>query len=446
MLRRSTRLGFVAEAPRSAAEIAPELAPEELDEPSGSVSLDLERAQRAGYQDAERRVGDPAAEWAGRRQEPAYPGMLQSVAQRDIVAERRTAARRIHRLANVHATICRQLPGLAAALAGLRAERAELGRARTNVFGEYHLAFIALVAALGGALELTMINLSVLWLDLPEPSEYRLVALVVSVSMSAGAVTAAIVHRPDPERAGLPLPVRAAAGLVIGLLTLALLELHGLPGIVEGRSWWAHLGYGTVAVLAGLCAFAVRRLPPVTSLIVLAVMVAGLFSLARLRGSDALMFEPTHLERAYGTIGLGAAAFAANLAIWALTEAALRCRHEHLRGCRVETVEALIDEVTDRLTLAELVRDGADQMVEELREDAHGAIDGHLNDLAAALSAYSRGHQRHHAEVAPDLSGQIARIERDAADAATTQHEHLDDRADHALARIAGLTEEENDD
>jgi hypothetical protein len=154
------------------------------------------------------------------------------------------------------------------------------------------------------------------------------------------------------------------------------------------------------------------------------------------------MAEATRPERTFGTIGLGAAAFAANLALWALTDAVLRCRVEHLQGLRVETLDALVDEAADRLALAEMVEASIDQSVEEVREDAHGAIDEHLNELSAALSAYSRGHQRHHAEVAPDLSAQLACIERDAGDVALGEHDQLDGVANDALARIGAREKE----
>ncbi len=398
-------------------------------------------AQRAGEADAERHVGEPGAESLTTRQEPAFPDALGGVARREAGRLGGEANQRIHALAGVAAGIPGQMADAHADRARLESSIAVVSPGRTNLFGEFHLFFIALVAALGSLLEITMIDLSLRWLNLDPPSEYRIVAVVVSASMASAAVMTAVAHRAYPPGTEVPPRVRVAVGTTVAILIIALEAMHGIPGVARSGGIWETVAAVAIATIAGAAVASIKRYPSFTTIAGIALLAIGLVSLAKLRGSPALMSRPTSLEKTWGTAALGAAAFAANFAIYLLTDAILERRRAHSSGRCRDDLDRKIEESQDLLNLASVVQKSLPRTIEEARAHAHTSINDARAALTCSLWAYSRGHQLYLAEAAPDLREQIRRVEADMDLFVAREIDQIDRIAAAALLEVERLSE-----
>jgi hypothetical protein len=434
--------GFQHAAERSASEATSERAAgAELE---ASTTTGLDGPARDGAIDARQRVGHPAAESAFGRQEPASIEILAAGATSQVVELEREATARVYAHAGRRDALADRIDELERGGSACEARHAVIAAARASIWGRLHLLWLALVVGGVGALEVTMNDLALRWLSLPE-QEYRLVAVVVSLALELGAVAFAVRLR-DPERetSQAALWLRVLLGAIVGTLTFTVGLLRGVPGLVEARGpepppVSALVGLACGAILVGLVVVAIRR----WSLLALAgagLLGGGLVALTALRTDPHLMTGAKGGELAFGTIALGAAAIAATCFVFVVTETLLARHAENAVAERAACIRDELDTWHDLAHLARVVEASFVATVDELRHDGQGRIRAVEERFQRDAHSYAQGAQRAHAEAAPDVTRQVARCAAAIAKAAAAATHTIDRVADWAIASSTTTT------
>jgi hypothetical protein len=445
-------MSFMAQFSKGFQHAAP---PPEADRETGlesSTSIEHELAVTAagdGALDALKRVGHPGAESTTGRQEPASIDLLAANATSAVVAVERETTARVHAHAGRYEAIEPKIAELSDGARACEARLAEVAHARHSYWGRLFLVWLALVVGGVGALEVTMNNLALRWLSLPE-LEYRVVAVVVSLAIELGAVALAVKLRDGAGRSqAAPLWLRIVLGGIVATLAFSVGLLVGIPRVIDaGHSnlpaTSSLVALGCLAALAGLLVAALRRWSLI-ALFGIVLIGGGLLALTALRTDKKVMIEASPSEIAFGTFALGAAAIAATYFVFVLTEKLLACHAENAAAEHADRLRADLDAWNDLERLASIVRDSYPATLEEIRHDGLGRVREVAERFERDAHTYAQAAQRAHAEAAPDISRQVAHLAADIAADVVSSSATIDRIADEARAssRMTTPTEQE---